>query len=47
MNVINVADTKPPFVATPDPGVAPGLVFDGANANVLGRVVSLQLTARW
>jgi outer membrane receptor protein involved in Fe transport len=47
LNIINIADTSPPFVATPAPGLAPGLVFDGANANVWGRIISLQLTKRW
>ncbi|HEY8949291.1 MAG TPA: TonB-dependent receptor [Rhizomicrobium sp.] len=46
-NVINIFDKAPPFVATPAPGLAPGLVFDGANANVWGREISLQLTERW
>lgn len=47
LNITNIADTNPPFVATPAPGLAPGLVFDGANANVWGRIIALQLTKRW
>jgi outer membrane receptor protein involved in Fe transport len=46
-NIVNIFDKDPPFVRTPAPGIAPGLVFDGANANVWGRVISLQLTERW
>jgi outer membrane receptor protein involved in Fe transport len=46
-NIVNIFDKSPPFVATPAPGLAPGLVFDGANANVWGREISLQLTERW
>jgi outer membrane receptor protein involved in Fe transport len=46
-NVNNLFNRAPPHVATPAPGLAPGLVFDGANANVWGRTISLQLTARW
>ncbi len=46
-SIINIFDKAPPFVATPAPGLAPGIVFDGANANVWGRLFSLQLTERW
>jgi len=46
-NVVNIFDEDPPFVASPQPVLAPGLVFDGANANVWGRIVSFQLTKRW
>lgn len=47
LNVNNLFNKAPPYVATPAPGLAPGLVFDGANANVWGRLISMQLTARW
>jgi iron complex outermembrane receptor protein len=47
LSVTNVADTNPPFVASPQPVLTPGLTFDGANANVWGRVISLQLTKQW
>jgi len=36
-------DRKPPFVANP----LFGINFDGANANALGRFISLQLSKRW
>lgn len=38
----NVLDEDPPFYNNPQ-----GIGFDPANATVLGRVVSLQLTKRW
>lgn len=47
LSATNVADTNPPFVASPQPVLTPGLVFDGANANVWGRVISVQLTKQW
>jgi len=47
LSVTNVADTNPPFVASPQPVLTPGLTFDGANANVWGRVISVQLTKQW
>lgn len=40
--VINLADKEPPFVANPA-----GINFDGANANALGRMLSVQLSKRW
>ena len=46
-SIVNIFDRAPPFVSTPAPGLAPGIVFDGANANVWGRLISLQLTKRW
>lgn len=44
--IINIADKAPPFVAVPS-SPFPAVVFDGANANVLGRVVSIQAVKRW
>ena len=38
----NLFDEAPPFYDNPQ-----GFGFDPANANILGRVVSLQLTKRW
>jgi iron complex outermembrane recepter protein len=40
--VTNLADRNPPFVRN-----QVGINFDGANANALGRMVSLQLAKRW
>lgn len=42
LSVHNLFDEDPPFYDNPQ-----GFGFDPANANVLGRVVSLQLTKRW
>jgi len=42
LNVLNIADSSPPFYETPL-----GTGYDPANANPLGRVVSLQLIKRW
>ncbi|MBB1179234.1 TonB-dependent receptor [Brevundimonas pondensis] len=42
LNVLNLANAAPPFYDSPN-----GVAFDGANANALGRQVSLQLTKRW
>ena len=42
MNVQNLFDEDPPFYDNPQ-----GFGFDPANATILGRVVSLQLTKRW
>lgn len=41
--VTNLLDTAPPFVANPQFGIN----FDGANANALGRFLSVQLSKRW
>jgi len=38
----NLMDRRPPFVLNP---VA--INFDGANANALGRMISIQLSKRW
>ncbi|WP_336605050.1 hypothetical protein [Phenylobacterium aquaticum] len=42
LNVQNLADTAPPFYDSPQ-----GVGFDAANADPLGRYVSVQLTKRW
>lgn len=42
LNVQNLADTAPPFYDSPQ-----GVGFDAANADPLGRYVSIQLTKRW
>ena len=41
--VTNLLNRAPPYVPNP----AYGINFDGANANALGRFVSLQLSKRW
>lgn len=38
----NLMDRRPPFVLNPV-----GINFDGANANALGRMISVQLSKRW
>ena len=42
LSVQNLFDTPPPFYDSPA-----GIGFDAANADPLGRFVSLQLTKRW
>ncbi|WP_255602652.1 TonB-dependent receptor plug domain-containing protein [Glacieibacterium megasporae] len=42
LNVQNVTDQSPPFVNT-----AAGVGYDAANADALGRFVSLQITKKW
>lgn len=42
LNVLNVANAEPPFYDAPR-----GIGYDAANANVLGRQLSLQLVKRW
>lgn len=42
LNIQNAADTAPPFVSRATP-----LGYDPANADALGRFVSLQLSKRW
>jgi outer membrane receptor protein involved in Fe transport len=44
ISVINVADRDPPYVANP---YGYPISYDGANANALGRYVSLRLQKRW
>lgn len=46
LSVSNVTDEDPPFIESLDPTV-PALHFDGANANLLGRFVALQVAKRW
>jgi iron complex outermembrane recepter protein len=43
LSVTNLLNKDPPFVANP----VFGINFDGANANALGRFVSLELAKRW
>lgn len=42
LNIRNLFDRSPPFHDAPQ-----GVAYDAANADVLGRTVSLQLTQRW
>lgn len=42
--VTNIMNRRPPYVPNP---VYSGINFDGANANALGRFVSVQLAKRW
>jgi outer membrane receptor protein involved in Fe transport len=42
--VTNLLNKAPPFVSNED---FAGINFDGANANALGRFLSLQLSKRW
>jgi len=42
--VTNLMNRSPPYVPN---AVYPGIDFDGANANALGRFVSVQLAKRW
>jgi hypothetical protein len=46
LSVRNLANRDPPFVLSTDPVDAP-INFDGANANPLGRFVSVQLGKKW
>lgn len=43
LSVTNLFNTAPPYAANP----VYGINFDGANANALGRFISLQLSKRW
>jgi iron complex outermembrane receptor protein len=43
LSVTNLLNKAPPYLANP----AYGINFDGANANALGRFISLQLSKRW
>jgi outer membrane receptor protein involved in Fe transport len=50
LNVQNLADRRPPFVAIPAGDVAIGrapVPFDGTNASAVGRYVSLQIRKEW
>ena len=42
LSVRNLFDAEPPFYDAPQ-----GIGYDPANADPLGRVISLQLTKRW
>ena len=42
LTVQNLFDRAPPFYDAPE-----GVAYDAANANVMGRFVSLQLTKAW
>ena len=42
LTVQNLFDRDPPFYDAPE-----GIAYDAANANVLGRFISLQLTKAW
>jgi iron complex outermembrane receptor protein len=42
LNLLNLADSAPPFFNAPQ-----GVGYDPANANPLGRVISLQVIRRW
>jgi hypothetical protein len=44
LSVINLTDRNPPYVANPN-GFP--INYDGANANALGRYISLRLQKRW
>jgi iron complex outermembrane recepter protein len=43
LSVTNLLNRDPPYVANPGYGIN----FDGANANALGRFISVQLSKRW
>lgn len=50
LNIQNLADRRPPFVAIPTGDLAIGrsaVPFDGTNASVVGRYVSLQFRKAW
>jgi outer membrane receptor protein involved in Fe transport len=47
LSVLNAMNRNPPFVASPNARVYPGLIFDGANANAVGRFVALQITTAY
>jgi iron complex outermembrane receptor protein len=47
LGVINIANRNPPFVAPQYPSGYGGAAFDGANASILGRYFSLQLSKNW
>lgn len=47
LGVTNLSDEEPPFVANAAGSALDGIDFDGANANILGRFVYLQLNKRW
>jgi iron complex outermembrane receptor protein len=46
LSVQNILNSPPPFIRFDEP-LPPGFGFDSANANGLGRVISLRLRTRW
>ncbi|ESQ79305.1 TonB-dependent receptor [Asticcacaulis sp. YBE204] len=46
LSVINLFDRDPPYAYSPSL-LQPGLVFDSANASIVGRFVALTFTKRW
>jgi len=44
LSVINLTDRAPPYVSNP---FGYPITYDGANANALGRYISLRLQKRW
>jgi len=50
LNIQNLADRRPPYLAIPAGDIAIGrsaVPFDGTNASVVGRYVSLQIRKGW
>jgi iron complex outermembrane receptor protein len=47
LSVINATNRNPPYVASAEPTVVPEATFDGANANSLGRFVSLEISEKY
>ena len=44
LSVINLTNRAPPYVSASN---VYGITYDGANANALGRFISLRLQKRW
>ena len=47
LSVTNLTNRNPPYAAPQYPGSYGGAAFDGANASLLGRFISLQVSTRW
>jgi outer membrane receptor protein involved in Fe transport len=50
LNIQNLADRRPPFLAIPAGDIAIGrsaVPFDGTNASAVGRYVSLEIRKGW
>jgi outer membrane receptor protein involved in Fe transport len=47
LSVTNLANRNPPYAAPQYPASYGGAAFDGANASLLGRFISLQVSTRW
>jgi hypothetical protein len=50
LNIQNLADRRPPFIAIPSSDIAIGrsaVPFDGTNASAVGRYVSLEIRKGW